>query len=63
MWRANSSRSISALLALALLLTLSARDGGAVAAQQGAGAGSVYALTNSFVKNEVASTTGPPTAR
>jgi len=52
-WRANSSRSISAFLALALLLSLFVWGGGTVAARQDPGTGNVYALTNSFVKNEV----------
>ncbi len=46
-------RIVTVLLTLALFLSLSAWGGGAVAAQPGAGTGTVYALTNSFVKNEV----------
>lgn len=52
MRRANHSLSIGVALALALLLPLFAR-GGPVAAQQDVGTGNVYALTNSFIKNEV----------
>ena len=52
MRRTNHSLSIGVALALALLLPLFAR-GGPVAAQQDVGTGNVYALTNSFIKNEV----------